>query len=246
MSASDVPSQKAPRKRRSPADGPRLTRELILSAALEYIDDHGLEAFSLRNLADKLGVYPTAIYWHVPTRGEILGQVVALVTSAAIPKSRRRSWKNDIRDLFYAYRDVLRRHPNIAPLIGAQMSSNTSMNLDLVEHVLYILDRAGVSGPAVVGTYNSIIAALVGFATQEFSPAPQEDVSNWQALVQKRLIDIDRKLYPHLCESLPLLSNRAFILRWENGTQAPLDASYDLYVQIIISGIEEAVINAQR
>lgn len=49
-----------------------LTRDFVVAAALEEIDRHGLNGFSLRNVAKQLGVYPTAISWHVTNRN-VLG-----------------------------------------------------------------------------------------------------------------------------------------------------------------------------
>lgn len=58
----------------------RLTEQKIVAAALEHIDAVGLAKFSLRDVARALDVYPTAVYWYVKTRDELLGRVVAYAT----------------------------------------------------------------------------------------------------------------------------------------------------------------------
>lgn len=49
-----------------------LTRDLILSAALELVDDAGLSALSLRSLGKRLGVSQAAFYRHFPDKAALL------------------------------------------------------------------------------------------------------------------------------------------------------------------------------
>lgn len=49
-----------------------LTRDIILSAALELVDDAGLSALSLRSLGKRLGVSQAAFYRHFPDKAALL------------------------------------------------------------------------------------------------------------------------------------------------------------------------------
>ena len=49
-----------------------LTRDIILSAALELVDDAGLSALSLRSLGKRLGVSQAAFYHHFPDKAALL------------------------------------------------------------------------------------------------------------------------------------------------------------------------------
>ena len=231
-----------PRKaRRSPASTPPLNREIIVAAALDFIDQEGLDAFSLRTLAQRLGVYPTAVYWYVPNRNELMAQVVALILEQVPVQRRRRDWRQSLRDLFHGFRTAVSAHPNAAPLIGTAVVSNTSMSFAFVEHLLGILTRAGLSGAALVSGYNAVIAALVGFVAQEFASMPKDDAASWQMSVQQRLLEIDPSAYPILSANLRLMSNQAFILRWQNGTDAPLGSAYEAFIELILNGLEVLV-----
>lgn len=231
-------TQSERKARRGTSTAPALNRDVIVAAALELIDECGLEAFSLRMLAQKLGVFPTAVYWYVPNRNELMAQVVAQILETVHVQRRRRAWQQSLRDLFIGFRAAVAAHPNAAPLIGTAVVSNTSVSFALVEHLLATLSRAGLSGNSLAAGYNAVIAALVGFVAQEFATLPKEDPTAWQMLVQQRLLEIDREAYPILAANLKLLSNQAFILRWQSGTEAPLESSYAAFVEVIISGIE--------
>ncbi len=225
-------------KRGSPATDVSLSRDHIIRTALAQIDEEGLDAFSLRTLAGRLGVFPTAIRWYVPNRNELMAELVNLILNGVSPSRRRRNWQQHLRDIFDNFRAAVRAHPNAAPLIGTQLVSNSTMSLDLVENILETLTRAGLSGRPLVGAYNSVIASLAGFIAQEFAPVPTENSTAWQMSVQERLLGIDRDKFPVLATNLPLLVNHAFILRWQNGIDAPLDDSFAVFVDVVIAGIE--------
>lgn len=218
----------------------KLSRESIIVAALQEIDDNGLEAFSLRNLAKRLGVFPTAIAWHVESRSQLLADVVALAMADILPPGFPASWQSYLRTLFQRFREAIRRHPNVAPLIGTQLVANRGVDLDFVERLLATLAHAGFTGPELVGAYNAVIAALVGFTTQEFAPIPTDETKSWQADVRARLRGVQPFTHPILAANIKLLANHAFILRWQNGTENPLTDSFTAFVEIVISGLEQA------
>ena len=216
----------------------RLSKDTVVVAALADIDRNGLEEFSLRGVAKLLEVYPTAVSWHVSNKSQLLAEVVALAMSGLVPPGFPASWQSFLRQIFVRFREMLRRHPNIAPLIGTQLIANRGIDLGFSERLLAALEHAGFSGTSLVGAYNSVIAALVGFTTQEFAPIPAKDTHAWQKEVRDRLRKVDAQAYPTLAHNLGRLANQAFILRWQNGIDAPLDGSYRIFIDIMISGLE--------
>jgi hypothetical protein len=143
-----------------------------------------------------------------------------------------------LKDVFHNFREAIRRHPNVAPLIDSQVTSNANLSLDLLDGLIGNLARAGLEGETLIAAYNAVLAALVGFTAQEFAPIPSDAQEAWQHHVDTRLAAISPEQHPALSRHLPLLSNRSFTLRWQNGVGAPMDGSYEIYVDMIIGGIE--------
>lgn len=215
-----------------------LNRQAVIAAALEEIDRTGLETFSVRNVAKRLGVYPTAVAWHAASRSQLLADVVTLALADVRPPGFHDSWQSYLRQTFHRFRDAVRRHPNIAPLIGTQMVANSALELEFMEGLLATLHHAGFSGTRLVAAYNAVIAAVVGFTTQEFAPIPTENAASWQKEIRERLAGVQRIRYPLLADNMKLLGNKAFTLRWQNGSEAPLDASFESFIEIFIAGLE--------
>ncbi len=235
--------RRAPRKPKPQTDLPGLTREAIVAAAIKLIDTTELENFSMRNLAKELGVYPTAIYWHIPGRNAVIGAVISEVLRGIAP-ALPLDWKIWLKSLFRNYREAIRRHPNVAPLIGVQLVSNASVDLDMIESILTVLSQAGCPPGQLRAAYNAVIATMVGFTTQEFAMVPKEEAAEWAMGMRRVVASVDAESHPILANNIEGMANRSFILRWQNGAEAPMDDSFELFVDAFITGLE-AIIGRQ-
>jgi TetR/AcrR family tetracycline transcriptional repressor len=69
-----------------------LNRARLVSEALGLVQDAGLEALSMRGLADRLHVKAASLYWHVRDRRELL-ELLAESILDRVPASRARGWR---------------------------------------------------------------------------------------------------------------------------------------------------------
>jgi AcrR family transcriptional regulator len=225
-------------KARVKEQGPALSKERIVAAAVEQIDRNGLMGFSLRDVARSLGVYPAAVYWHVATRDDLLAHVVEFTMADVAPEPEEMQWQDWFRELFRRCRDVMRKHPNVAQLVGGQLVANASLSPKMIDRILSVLVKAGCRDRQIVEAYNVVIAAMVGFSSLEFASVPTDDPAGWAERLQSKAHEIRALEYPMLARHLPAMANRAFIVRWQNGTTAPMDSSFELYVDVVIGGLE--------
>lgn len=217
---------------------PNLSREAIIALAVELIDAHGLENFGIRSVAKSLGVFPTAIYWHVPSRHALIAGVIAVVLADLVPPMDL-PWQKWVRTLFVHYRELIRRHPNTAPLIGAQLVSSANINPELIERTLTKLTEAGFPNEQLVGAYNAVIGGMVGFVTQEFAMVSAD--GDLQATIQESVAGLDSQVYPLLADHASSLLNKAYALRWDNGILSPLDSGFEIYTDAFIQGLAASV-----
>ncbi|WP_245964819.1 TetR/AcrR family transcriptional regulator [Trinickia dinghuensis] len=237
----------APAVKRARADAARndvvqddkaLSRDRIVAVALEQIDRHGLAALTVREVARQLDVYPTAIYWHVPNRDALLAAVVEQTMSGVTPDLGSATWQDWLRELFVRYRKAVGQHPNVAQLVGAQLVSNANLSPLLIDRILCVLLAAGCPEDHLADMYNVVIAGMVGFVTLEFAPLPTDDSANWAAQLQERVHSIRAMEFPTLARHLPALANKAFIVRWQSGSEVPMESAFNAHVEVTIAGIE--------
>jgi TetR/AcrR family tetracycline transcriptional repressor len=73
-----------------------LTRERLVEAALELVNEEGLEGLSMRALADKLDVKAASLYWHVRDRREVLELLAESILQGVSRPRRRATWRESV------------------------------------------------------------------------------------------------------------------------------------------------------
>ncbi|GHG97222.1 TetR/AcrR family transcriptional regulator [Pseudodonghicola xiamenensis] len=220
-----------------------MDKKQVVAAAISQIDEKGLAAFSLRELARALGVSPAVIYWHVGgAKEDLFAEISASITGALSDGlDADMPWDVRLRQVFLNYRKLVHRHPEVAPLLGAQMQSNGVANLDWVETILSALQDGGYRGDALRLAFNVLVGGLAGFVTMELAPAPGSkrgsDSGSWQTLFAERIAQIDPQVYPLTSRALPDISNRIFVLRWQNGVDVSYGDSFELLLDLLIDGL---------
>lgn len=93
---------------------------------------------------------------------------------------------------------------------------------EMIERILTVLSAAGFRDDQLLDAYNVVVAAQVGFVTRELAALPLEGIVSWAEEHRKQITTIDILRYPMLGRPLPAFANKAFMLRWSNGTEVPL------------------------
>src|SRR5215212_1828328 len=88
-----------------------LSRERILHAALELVDDGGVESLTMRKLGDSLGFEAMSLYNYVTSKHDVLDGILDLVLGESEPPSREGDWDGAIRASAVSVHEALRRHP---------------------------------------------------------------------------------------------------------------------------------------
>jgi len=97
-----------------------LSRERVLGAAVALADDGGVDALSMRKLAQELGVVPMALYKHVSNKDELLDGMVDVVVGEIDPPPSGTDWKTTIRQRVLSARSALLRHPWASQVIESR------------------------------------------------------------------------------------------------------------------------------
>src|SRR6266540_4084712 len=100
----------APNDSTSPSRVP-LSRERVLHAAIRLADQGGIEALSMRKLAQELGVEAMSLYNHVANKNDVLDVMVDAVAGEIAAPSGEADWKTAIRTIAISSYETLLRHP---------------------------------------------------------------------------------------------------------------------------------------
>ena len=145
-----------------------VTREAIVTAALELLADGGLEAVSFRRIATRLGVSAPTLYWHVDSKRQLMDLMAeALVrrpdSGYAGPRPGQPWWewlRSDARQVFatlISTRDAPRVVAGNRPTPEAFAG---------IERVLAVLVDAGLTPGQAQQTLFALGAYVIGSATE--------------------------------------------------------------------------------
>jgi AcrR family transcriptional regulator len=159
-----------------PKTGEPLTRQRVLEAALHLIDREGLEGFSMRKLGAMLGVEAMSLYNHVESKRALFdGVIEGLIVQAPSPEQLDGTPREELWAFAHAFRDVLRAHPRVLPLV-ATSPLRTPATLAILDHLLATIHRAQITGVQAIYALQCLVGFIVGHTWIEIGTPPVADL----------------------------------------------------------------------
>ncbi|MGW2378425.1 TetR/AcrR family transcriptional regulator [Kitasatospora sp. NPDC001683] len=162
-------------ERESPEKRGRLSRPLVLDAAVALVDREGLGALTMRRLAAELGVESMALYRYTPGKEALLDglteayftEINARLRTSGGGGPDEPGWRTELRRIAQAFAAVAHAHPEILPLVATRplavpVSRRPAPALELTEHILAVLGRAGFDDATVLTIYRTFVAWNLG------------------------------------------------------------------------------------
>jgi AcrR family transcriptional regulator len=172
-----------------------VSAEAILDTAARLLELHGVEAFTMRGLAEELGVAATSIYWHVGGRDKLfdslvdrlLGEMAHLPVEGETPVERIASLARSQR------RALIDRQHLLA--IAHERDRTPMLFLPIQQTLAAQLGALGVTGTDAALILRAVQVHVISSAVMQFSAVrgakhEEEDPSLWddgwpdRALVQ--------------------------------------------------------------
>ena len=210
----------------------KLTREAVVEQALEIGDAEGLQAVTIRRLAQELGVTPMALYWHFKNKEQLTGGMAGhLIEGFVVEGGYTGPWQEGLRELVAGLVRVLRRHPCAADVLGEVDHMEVPSFLRVWDTALGLAKRGGFAPEesCMISQYLLQGAiALAGGPTRHRAPGlSEQEAAERRRLKRVRLQSMPPDVYPHIVEmAVPLSEDSA-------------PALYDTFgVDLLIAGIE--------
>ena len=168
----------------------RLNRDRVLKGAVDLADRIGLEALSMRTLAQALGVAPMALYKHVAHKDELIDGMVDLVIGEIAAPEPGVPWRAAIRGRVLDARRVLLAHAWARRALETRTTQSPAA-LDYIESTIAVFRDAGFSDDLTHHVMHAFGSRMWGFtqelfddgaATPSTEPPPPEVL---QAMAQR-------------------------------------------------------------
>jgi len=159
-----------------------LSRERILQAALEEVQQQGLAQLSTRHLGQRLGCEAMSIYHHFPSKAHLLDAMVDhAIASVELPPAGINPERR-LRALCQAYRAMAHRFPALFPLVAVHRL-NTPTGVRFIDAVIAMIQDLESDPEAAARQFRAVGYYLVGACLDETSgyakgPSAAEPVSD--------------------------------------------------------------------
>ncbi|WP_158881133.1 TetR/AcrR family transcriptional regulator C-terminal domain-containing protein [Amycolatopsis anabasis] len=154
-----------------------LTRERVLDAALDFVDEHGIAALSMRKLGAALDVEAMTLYHYVPNKDALLDALVdRVVEPVAVPEPGD-GWRTWLGGLARGLRTRMLEHPALLPLMATRPVRGREATAR-VETALGVLCAAGFDPPRALDTFNAVMTFVLGHTLAEAGRTPGHEESD--------------------------------------------------------------------
>ncbi|WNV75126.1 TetR/AcrR family transcriptional regulator C-terminal domain-containing protein [Geodermatophilus sp. DSM 44513] len=210
-----------------------LDRRRVLTAAIDYIDEHGLEALTMRRLGAHLGVEGMALYRHVTGREDLLDGVVELVIDALygdpeVYLAPQYGWQDYLQRLAHGVRRMAMAHPAVFPLVATRPPAAPWVrpplrSLRWLESFLDALTDHGFTDEGAVAAYRAYTSFLLGHLLLEVSQrgVPISPLDDPDASPSAGARSLDE--YPHIRRLAPLLAEDESAAEFEESLENLLE-----------------------
>jgi AcrR family transcriptional regulator len=197
-----------------------LSSARITTAAVALIDEHGLEALSMRRLAADLDVEAMALYKHLPNKAALLDAVTtAVLMEMRLPEGG--GWEARCRSIAQEFRRVGLAHPHLFPLVATRRL-DSGPGLRPIESMLAALRQGGFTGESAIRAMWFVIAFVTGsvlaqtgmevVVTEDQGPPSPPEASEPRQMGE----------LPNIVELAPILFSCDFDEEFEFGLDAQL------------------------
>jgi AcrR family transcriptional regulator len=224
---SDVPVAPWLRPPRKPRERVQLSRDVIVQAALRLLDRDGSPGFSMRRLADELGVGAGAIYWHVENKEQLLQLVFdRVIADLSMPEPDPKRWREQIKEAARDEREMMTRHPGIAQLSFGRIPLGPNA-VRYTEWHLSILRAGGLSDRVAALAGDMLFLYISAFSFEECLglavPTGEGSARDFIGQLREYFASLPADRFPNISELAGELTSGGPDTRFEFGLDVLLD-----------------------
>ena len=179
-----------------------LSRERILRTAVALADHGGVEAASMRKIAQEVGVVPMALYKHVAGKDELLGGMIDVVVGEIDPPAADVvDWKAAVRQRILSARQALLRHPWASRVMESRTEPTPTV-LAYMDSMIGMFRAGGFSMDLTHHAMHAMGSRLIGFTQELFN-----DTSDVDPEVEAEMWGQMADVYPSIYELFRTVSH---------------------------------------
>jgi AcrR family transcriptional regulator len=213
-----------------------LTRDEIVTAAIDLLDREGLEGLNLRALGKQLRSAATAMYWHVGSKEDLVALAGDQVWhELKLPDLSKTGWRAAAFAMATELRAMLGRHPWLMQVFGSFVIYGSG-KARYDDHSFAIYEAAGFSGHAAEQAATAVLTLVLGHALGEAADAALARKLRRQGRKAEKALRERLARAREIANRFPRL--RAHLETTVAGEYASLEHSFELGLEAMLDGLE--------
>jgi AcrR family transcriptional regulator len=139
-----------------------VTVDDVVAAAIDIVDREGVDALTIRRVAEACGLSPMGLYRHVRDKDDLLDRIVDAVVGPGLQDLQASgSWDQQVADLFRHLRQLFLDHPGVAALCVLRPTPVIGV-ARFYARILATLAEGGFTGTDAVHAFDTLLMFMFG------------------------------------------------------------------------------------
>ncbi len=216
---------------------PQISEDKILETSWELLGEEGIEKFSMRRLADKLGIQAPSLYWYFKSKQALYQRLANQISKIILDEFHaERDWKEQMEGLALTVRNVLSRYPCSTQLMMMTLPHEPDM-IRFTNRMLLCMESTPLDQEQKLQAVLTLVNYVFYFVLDKYQH--QRNIS----AVIKDNEQLQGEEMIHLLDTMSEKEAGLFSRMYKNGMFEVMgtDGAFEFGLKLILLGIEQVV-----
>ncbi|MGE7602449.1 TetR/AcrR family transcriptional regulator [Peribacillus sp. NPDC097675] len=216
---------------------PQISEDKILEASWELLGEEGIEKFSLRRLATRLGIQAPSLYWYFKSKQNLYQRLANHVSKVILEEFHSDGdWKEQLMVLAVTIRSVLSRYPCSTQLMMMTLPHEPDI-IRFTNRMLLCVESTTLEQEQKIQVVTTLVNYVYYFVLDDY-----QHERNVSAIMKDQDMEPGEEVN-RLLDSMSETDAGLFRRMFTNGLFGLMgtDSSFEFGLKLILSGIEQVM-----
>lgn len=216
---------------------PQISEDKILETSWELLGEDGIEKFSMRRLADRMGIQAPSLYWYFKSKQNLYERLTSQVSSIILEEFQSDGdWKEQLTGFARTLRSVLQRYPCSTQLMMLTLPLEPDI-IRFTNRMLLCVESTPLKDEHKLQVVLTLSNYVLGFVLDEY-----QDRLNVTAILKEQgelpIVEMTR-----LLNAMSEADSGLFRRMYNSGLYELMgtDAAFEFGLKLILLGIEQVI-----
>ncbi|MGJ7912099.1 TetR/AcrR family transcriptional regulator [Neobacillus sp. LXY-1] len=216
---------------------PQISEDKILETSWELLGEEGIEKFSMRRLADRLGIQAPSLYWYFKNKQNLYQRLANQVSKMILEEFHSEGdWKEQLTGLAVTVRSVLSRYPCSTQIMMMTLPHEPDI-IRFTNRMLLCVEHAPLKQEQKFQVVTTLVNYVFYFVLDDYQH--ERNVS----AILKDQVELPGEEMIHLLDSMSETDAGLFRRMFTNGLFELMgtDEAFDFGLKLILFGVERVI-----